>query len=411
MKRGLYATSALVAAGVTAGEANAASALQLGISGYYRNTIGVQFGNSPGAVTAGGSFVGYGDTQRQAVSMRQDIRINFSGETRLDNGITVGVLVGFVGENVAKSGSTEQIYDAYGYFSGPYGQIRIGEADSALVSNCVLDPGNVTWNFGINSPWESYSNVGRSVRPGATGVGSTFGVAPMGSIGTCYGIETRGNKIMYFSPIFDGFSFAASFTPQGNSRFAGNGLAYGTDVTSDPVDDVLSTYANYQHQFEGWKLTAGAGGEWSFASHTTAGGAAGNKAAMYSTGLQVGIGSWTVGASGAYYQNYSKDGYAATFSAPSDDAWVVTAGLNDAITPAWSVGLQGLYSRWQELADTTHEVIWGVSLNSIYYFTDTFSIDGQIAYSYADYGNVGFLGTAIPNSHNLEIDLGTDIDF
>ncbi len=89
----------------------------------------------------------------------------------------------------------------------------------------------------------------------------------------------------------------------------------------------------------------------------------------------------------------------------------MTAGLNDAITPAWSVGLQGLYSRWQELADTTHEVIWGVSLNSIYYLTDTFSIDGQIAYSYADYGNVGFLGNAIPNSHNLEIDLGTDIDF
>src|SRR5262249_38887377 len=160
--------------------------------------------------TASGSFVRYGDSQHQTASMRQDIRVNFTGETKLDNGITVGVLVGLTGENVEKSGSDQQFYYGYGYFSGTFGQIRIGETDSALVSNCVLDPGNVTWNFGINSPWESYSNVGRSV-PRTVGpnpsVGSTLGVGPVGSVGTCYGIETLGNKLEYFSPIFGGFSF------------------------------------------------------------------------------------------------------------------------------------------------------------------------------------------------------------
>jgi len=29
----------------------------------------------------------------------------------------------------------------------------------------------------------------------------------MGSIGTCFGIDLKGNKIIYFSPDFGGFTF------------------------------------------------------------------------------------------------------------------------------------------------------------------------------------------------------------
>src|SRR6185369_9417473 len=47
MKKVLYGTTALVAAGLVAGEASAASGLKLGITGFYRNAIGGSFGNSP----------------------------------------------------------------------------------------------------------------------------------------------------------------------------------------------------------------------------------------------------------------------------------------------------------------------------------------------------------------------------
>ena len=47
MKKVLYGTTALVAAGLVAGEASAASALKLGITGFYRNAIGGSFGNGP----------------------------------------------------------------------------------------------------------------------------------------------------------------------------------------------------------------------------------------------------------------------------------------------------------------------------------------------------------------------------
>ena len=165
MKKVLYGTTALVAAGLVAGEASAASGLKLGITGFYRNAIGGSFGNGPTTqhrAPAGGgvSTAGLGNFDRQAVSMRQEIRVNFTGQTTLDNGITVGVLVGLNGENVAKSGSTTQVNRAYADFSGKFGLVRVGEANSALVTDCVVDPGNVTSNFGVNSPNESFSDVG-----------------------------------------------------------------------------------------------------------------------------------------------------------------------------------------------------------------------------------------------------------
>ena len=164
MKRLLYGTTALVAAGLAAGEASAASGLKLGITGFYRNAIGAawQRACSHRSAAAAGT-AGLNSFGRQDVSMRQEIRINFTGQTTLDNGITVGVLVGLNGENVAKSGSTTQVNRAYADFSGKFGLVRVGEANSALVTDCVVDPGNVTSNFGVNSPNESFSNVGLSV--------------------------------------------------------------------------------------------------------------------------------------------------------------------------------------------------------------------------------------------------------
>src|SRR6516164_6783417 len=313
MRRVLYGTTALVAAGLAAHEASAANALKLGITGFYRNSIGGSFGNSPTtqhfgtgplAQGAGVTTSGLGNFDRQNVSMRQEIRVNFTGETTLDNGITVGVLVGLNGENVAKSGSTTQVNRAYADFSGKFGLVRVGEATGALGTDCVGDPGNVTSNFGVNSPNESYSNVGYAQRRnqflGTANVAntgalyhSTFGVAPMGSIGTCFGIESKGNKVQYYSPSFGGFTFGVSFAPTGNARFAGGGLAYGTDVTAPTGgggNNILSVGFDYSHDFGSWNLTAGGGGEWAFSLYTPAGGNNTDKPSWYQGGLQVGFG-------------------------------------------------------------------------------------------------------------------------
>src|SRR5262249_33273270 len=213
------------------GAVRGARAARLGPQASAPNPLGGAFATPPPVTHAGPAPCGGpgiptpapGNFDRQSVSMRQEIRVNFTGETTLDNGVTVGVLVGLNGESVAKSGSTTQVDRAYADFEGKFGMIRIGEADSALSTDCVGDPGIVTSNFGVNSPWESYSDVGfaqsrnqtfgaNSVTRSGGGYFSTFGVAPAGSIGTCYGTESKGNKIIYFSPSFGGFTFGLSFT-------------------------------------------------------------------------------------------------------------------------------------------------------------------------------------------------------
>ena len=160
MKRFLCSTSALVAVGLAAGEAPAASGLKLGISGFYRNSIGGSFGNSPTTQFAGtgplaqgvGPTAGLGSFDRQNVSMRQEIRVNFTGETTLDNGITVGVLVGLNGENVLKSGSTTQVERAYADFSGKFGMIRIGETELGLVAGLHPRSGQCDLEFRGQQP-------------------------------------------------------------------------------------------------------------------------------------------------------------------------------------------------------------------------------------------------------------------
>src|SRR5262249_13085008 len=136
-------------------------------------------------------------------------------------------------------------------------------------------------------------------------------------------------------------------------RLAGGGLAYGTNPqtsgTHGPGDNVLSASADYSHDFGGWTLLIGGGGEWAFTQYTTGGATAGNKPAWYELGLQIGLGHFTIGASAAYYQNYSHIGYAATTATSGDDGWVATAGASYSID-AWSFGLEGIYADYQQNA-------------------------------------------------------------
>ena len=257
----------------------------------------------------------------------------------------------------------------------------------------------------------------------------------MGSIGTCFGIESKGNKVMYFSPSFGGLTFGVSFTPTGGQRRAGGGLSYGTDVTApgpgNAGNNVLSVGIDYTHDFGGWNLTAGGGGEWAFTQYTPAGGNTNNKPSWYQAGLQVGIGHFAVGVSGAYYVNYAHAGYASNTASSDDDGWVVSGGASYTID-AWSFGIQGEYGDYQQSASAVlgttaagisagDEHLWGVSFNTAYALGPGISLEGQVAYTNADYGNLSGFGASVPvptvvgvgtsNVHAWEIDLGTAINF
>src|SRR5262249_48758127 len=193
-------------------------------------------------------------------------------------------------------------------------------------------------------------------------------------------------------------------------RRAGGGLSYGTDVTApgpfNAGNNILSVGFDYEHDFDGWSLTLGGGGEWAFTQYTPAGGTTGNKPSWYQGGIQASFGHFAVGASGAYYVNYAHAGYAATTASSNDDGWVLTAGASYTID-AWSFGLQGLYASYQQSASAIlgtsapgvsadNENVWGVSLNGAYALGPGISLEGQVAYTAANYGDLSTLGVSAP---------------
>jgi outer membrane protein OmpU len=426
MRRALYGTSALIAVGLATGPAFADSGLKLGITGFYRGAAGAVIGGDsvPNPSFPFASTAGFGDFGRTSGGFRQEIRINFTGQTTFDNGLTVGVLVGINGENLIGVGSTSTPQkQSWVDFRGKFGNVRFGEANSALTTDCVGDPGNVTANFGVNSPNESFSNAGRAVKSTGAGLANaTVGVAPMGSIGTCYGVESRGTKIEYFTPTLGGLTFAISYTPSGSTRNPGGGYFYGTDLKNRASANVLSIGADFSRDFGGTTLTIGGGGEWALDSYTALGASISDKPSTYQLGAQLGIGGFVIGASGAYVNNYKQAGYAATDALGNDNGWIASAGASYSLQ-AWSVGLQGIYSRWDVYGKRDHDAIWGASLNSAYTLGPGITLEGQIAYSRYDANGLfgpglNFLpfapgGTAAqPASYGaVEIDGGFAINF
>ena len=108
---------------------------------------------------------------------------------------------------------------------------------------------------------------------------------------------------------------------------------------------------------------------------------------------------------------------------------------------AWSFGLQGEYGSYQQSASAIlgtsapgvsadNEKMWGISFNTAYALGPGISLEGQVAYTNANYGNLSAFGVseAVPNFafsngsgaptgvnatqvHSWEIDLGTAINF
>jgi outer membrane protein OmpU len=175
-----------------------------------------------------------------------------AGETVLDNGLTVGARIELEGQT-----STDQIDAVFAYVSGGFGELRFGDTGEALAQLCYLVP-SASAIFGADSPNFNFSNSGVTGPLGPVGYGATNG--------TCYGVDDKSTKIVYFSPNFAGFSFAASFTPDDSedtrNTFNGAGTRFSNDAGESSEN--LSVAANFTRDFDGISVVGGGGATWSF---------------------------------------------------------------------------------------------------------------------------------------------------
>ena len=309
MKKVLLGSTALVAAGLIAGHAEAADGVKLSLGGYYRGVAGVMFDDFDGATA------GLEDDLRDYV-FKQDVEVHFKGETTLDNGLTVGAVVQLEGQT-----SGDQIDEVYAYFSGGWGELRFGDDDDALAQLCSITPSAAT-NFGADSPFFSFSN---SAAAGASPV-----LAYAGTNGTCYGLSGNSTKLIYFSPNFGGFSFAASFAPDNTEDTRNSVSGAGTRFENNPGQnsDALSIAGNFNHDFNGVTLNVGGGATWSFDKEASAS----DEAADYQGYASVGFFGFTIG--GAIEKRIN---FANNFDDGSDSL-VYGAGVTYN-WDAWTVGI------------------------------------------------------------------------
>jgi hypothetical protein len=311
MKKALLGTTALIAAGLAIGDAYAADGVKLSIGGRYMGAAGVTFVDDFDGVL-------YDDEDTRDYVFKQDVEVYFAGETVLDNGLTVGARVELEGQT-----SGDQIDAVYAYFSGGFGEIRFGDTSEALGQMCYLVP-SASGIFGADSPNFNFSNAG------ALG----FGFGPTN--GTCYGIDDKSTKLVYFSPNFAGFSFAASFAPDDSEDTRNTDGLFGM-ATRPKIDggnsENLSVAANFSHDFNGVNLVVGGGGTWSFDRENSLN----DERRDYNAYAQVGFSGFTIGGAFGYRQNRGGDG--------SDD--LVYGGGVTYNWDAWTIGLGYTHGQYE----------------------------------------------------------------
>lgn len=182
MKKLLLGTSALVAVGLTAGTAVAQN-LTANVSGYHRNWA-MFYDHSSNARING--------SEPRSFSMTSNSEVYFVGSVKLANGLTYGFRTEF--ESWSQTGASATGYDhvdeTWAYMRGSFGEFRFGEEDDARKLK-----GSAPFIGGLLSGDSGDAVYGLSTN-------NTF-----------FNVENDSPKIIYLSPSFGGFSFAASYAP------------------------------------------------------------------------------------------------------------------------------------------------------------------------------------------------------
>jgi len=326
MKKVLLGTTALVSAGLVAQHAQAADPIELGLSGY-QNWAMFWADNSDGPAT--GTLPAEPGFNKGDHDIKYIGEVHFKGKTVLDNGLEVGVRFELEGETAG-----DQMDETYAYISGSFGQVRLGNDDPVSYAMATAAP-YLNYIFNANSP-SVYTNglsqfFGQSTgllrsRIAAGGT-ATFATFPFQS-----GDDAQ---VAYFSPVFSGFQFGASYKMD-------TGEARDADLNLLPVKTggghagVWSVGARYDGEIGELGLTVAAG--WMEMNHRALNNAvlAPETSQVWNTGLVLSWGAWSLG--GSYMNADDQLNISGTDTAGYD------LGIAYWSDGPWSVGVNWMHS-------------------------------------------------------------------
>ena len=409
MKRALLGTTALIGASLgAAAPAAAESPIQLSVGGFFRTAYLVVLDDDDSLPNNVAQEPGDDKAEDGVFS---DAEIHFVGRTVLDNGLEVGARVELEGED----DSDDQIDEAWVWFAGGFGEIRIGSDDEALANSCILPPGG-TANFSAFSPNQWGAN--------------SLSSFPFGNVSNsaCTGVDDRSDaqKIIYFSPLFHGFQLSASYTPNPDAERHGDGV--GAHIGMPPkgsfgddgdADSDASVYLTYSYQGRNWGLTWGGGASWEMGTDDSVF-LDFEDQDFYQTGLTIDIGRFSIGGVFEYYHDL------ASFESLTGDfredlnAWVAGGGIAYNYR-AWTFGAQYSYRQdtfRQDFGPGDDIKIEQVQQRAVatvnYALGPGINLDGQVGYTWRDFDpeNEFFGGfTGDDDYEGLEFGIGTALSF
>ena len=316
MKKVLYGTTALVAAGLisSAATAQTGNAIDLSVGGKFEGFVGVA-GNQD--YNAGANAGNRAD--RSGTIIDEDAELYFDGETTLDNGLTVGVAMDLAvsddegvacnasagmpqptGRQTVTQGTCNQD-EAYAYVSGGFGEVQAGTVQ-AVTGNFAVAPYSQTAGYGeghdkmyVTPPTQRLgSNVnGNNMIPAANisnnGLNNGFYASSI------YTNTSDDATVSYMTPSLAGFQVGLSYSPQPG---AGKGAATDQNASNH---DRLDFAATYSGSMSGVDLAADIGytttSRSNNASTTTANGNTYNTSddpTVWQGGLSVGYANFTL---------------------------------------------------------------------------------------------------------------------
>ncbi len=262
MKKLLVGTAAVALGFALPTAAKAADGVKLGLGGYFMGYVSWVDQDEEVDIDADGQ-----NEDVRSFDILRETEVHFSGETTLDNGLTVGMHIeaeadGFSGG----AGDTFEIEESYAYFSGAWGRVNFGSEDGAAFLLQVAAPSADANIDGLRQQVQPV-NFGATML-GAAGAAANA-VAIAGGANALNVINFRfdydnnparsDNKITYMTPVFNGFQAGVSYTPDvGSGR---NDWTPG-NAFNDQLDDYGSEYeaaARYEGQLGEVGLTLGAG--------------------------------------------------------------------------------------------------------------------------------------------------------
>jgi hypothetical protein len=315
MKKVLYGTTALVAAGVL-GAGSADAKISLGLGGYMNTFFSV-------------ASIDESDTSTQdynPTGLFSDGEVHFKGEYKHDNGITFGANVQLEMFGTANTGDT--IDEKYAYVDGDFGRIVAGSENTAAYIMHYAAP-NV--GLPINSGWVTV------FIPVPSGIGGLFR-SPGSSTYLDYGNDENG--ITYYTPRFWGFQVGLTYTP----TITGNGDGKNFPVEADTETEYNNGFAvgvNYVEDFNGFGIALSGGYRYATVSDSLNDPPSGTGADDYqavSVGLNLSYAGFTIGGS---YAN-EMEGKQSCPGAPTCTAGVSTSTEGF----AWDVGVSYEFGPW-----------------------------------------------------------------